>query len=246
MRYVVIFPHHFQTVVPKRRYVQYLPRLYVELQKLHLAKSRVISLLWLPNIERRRKFIVAVVLVQCHVFRGPPRRHLHHIFAPSDVDITTFKRVVRQRRRDAGGPEQQIVTAKYGERRFQVFVELLVVSLDARFFDKILVATAKIFALGVGFHQAVGGAQRENHGSGWAVGVVVGDLFHINVETPLFGDHFCERHRLEIGIVFAELEHERLFQIGIGVDVFVGGVIGFVDFDVVALFELEYDLAIQN
>ncbi len=154
--------------------------------------------------------------------------------------------MIRQRRRDAGGPQQQIVTAKYGQRRFQVFVQLLVVSLDACFFDEILVAAAKIFALGVGFHEAVGGAQREDHGSGWSVGVVVGDLFHIDVETALFGDHFCERHRLEIGVVFAELEHERLFQIGIGVDVFVGGVIGFVDFDIVALFELEYDLTIED
>jgi len=154
--------------------------------------------------------------------------------------------MVRQRRRDPGGSEQQIVTAKYGERRFQVFVQLLVVSLDARFFDEILVAAAKIFAFSVGFHQAVGGAQREDHGTGWAVGVVVGDLFYIDVETALFGDHFCERHGFKIGVVFAELEHEGLFQIGIGVDVFVGGVISFVDFNVVALFELEYDLAIQN
>ena len=158
MSYVVIIPYHFQTVVPKRRYVQYLPRLYVELQMLHLAKSRVISLLWFPNIERRRKLVFAVILVNRHVFRGPPRRHLHHILASSDVDITALKSVVRQGRRDAGGPQQQIVTAKYGQRRFQVFVQLLVVSLDARFFDEILVAAAKIFAFGVGFHEAVGGA----------------------------------------------------------------------------------------
>ena len=76
--------------------------------------------------------------------------------------------------------------------------------------------------------------------------MVVGDLFHIYVETALFGNHFCERHGFEIGVVFAELEHEWLFQIGIGVDVFVGGIVGFVDFDIVALFQLEYDLAIQN
>ena len=136
--------------------------------------------------------------------------------------------------------------AKYGEGGFQVFVKLLVVPLDARFFDEILVAAAKILALGVGFYETVGGAQREYHGSGGAVGVVIGDLFHIDVETALFGDHFCERDGLEIGVVFAELEDEWLFQIGVGIEFFVCGVVGFVDFDIVALFELEYDLTIED
>ena len=53
--------------------------------------------------------------------------------------------------------------AKYGEGGFQVFVELLVVPLDARFFDEILVAAAKILAFGVGFHKTVGGTQGEDH-----------------------------------------------------------------------------------
>jgi hypothetical protein len=42
------------------------------------------------------------------------------------------------------------------------------------------------------------------------------------------------------------LENEGLFQIGVGVDVLVCGVVGFVDFYFVALFELEYDLAIED
>ena len=136
--------------------------------------------------------------------------------------------------------------AKYGEGGFQVFVQLLVVPLDARFFDKILVAAAKILALGVGFHETVGGAQREDHGSGWPVGVVIGDLFHIDVETALFGDHFAERDGLEIGVIIAELKDEGLFQIGVGIEFFVCGVVGFVDFDIVAFFELEYDLTIED
>ena len=135
--------------------------------------------------------------------------------------------------------------AKYGEGRFQVFVQLLVVPLDARFFDEILVAAAKILAFGVGFHETVGGTEREDHRRRWPVGMVIGDLFHIDVETALFGDHFCERDGLEIGVVLGELEDERLFQIGVGIEIFVCGVVGFVDFDIVALFELEYDLTIE-
>ena len=81
--------------MPKRRYIDDLPFLYIELQMFHLAKSRVISLLWVPNIERRREFIVTVILVYCHVFRGSPRRHLYRKLASSDVDITAFKSVVR-------------------------------------------------------------------------------------------------------------------------------------------------------
>ena len=76
--------------------------------------------------------------------------------------------------------------------------------------------------------------------------MIIGDLFHIDVETALFGDHFCERDGLQIGVVLGELEDERLFQIGVGIEIFVCGVVGFVDFDIVALFELEYDLTIED
>jgi len=122
----------------------------------------------------------------------------------------------------------------------------LVVSLDARFLYEILVSAAKIFAGSIRLHKPVGGAQREDHGSGGPVGVVVGGLFHKDVKTALFRDQFAQWHRLEIGVVFAELENEGLFQIGVGVDVFVCGVVGFVDFYFVALFELEYDLTIED
>ena len=136
--------------------------------------------------------------------------------------------------------------AKYGEGGFQVFVQLLIVPLDARFFYEILVAAAKILAFGVGFHETVGGAQREDHRHRRPVGMIIGDFFHIDVETALFGDHFAERNRLEIGVVLGELEDERLFQIGVGIEFFVCGVVGFVDFDIVAFFELEYDLTIED
>ena len=136
--------------------------------------------------------------------------------------------------------------AKYGEGGFQVFVQLLIVPLDARFFYEILVAAAKILAFGVGFHETVGGAQREDHRRRRPVGMIIGDFFHIDVETALFGDHFAERNRLEIGVVLGELEDERLFQIGVSNEFFVCGVVGFVDFNIVALFELEYDLTIED
>ena len=76
--------------------------------------------------------------------------------------------------------------------------------------------------------------------------MVVGGLFHKDVKTALFCDQFAQWHRLEIGVVFTELENERLFQIGVGIDILVCGVVGFVDFYVVALFELEYDLTIED
>lgn len=225
--------------MPEWRDIDHLPFLYVKLDKLHLGIAGVVRV---PHIERRRKFIITVVLVDHHIFCGPPRRHLYHIFAPSDVDISALKSVISEGCRDTGGAEQQIVIAKYGEGGFQIFVELLVVAFYARFFDEILVAAAKILALGVGFHKTMGGVESEDYGSGGFVGVVVGDLFHENVKTAVVGHHFRERCCFKIGVV--ETEYEWLFQIGVGIDVFVACVIGFVDFDVVALFELEYDLAI--
>ena len=123
---------------------------------------------------------------------------------------------------------------------------MLVVSLDACFLYEILVAAAKILACGIGFHKSVRRVEREDHGSGGPVGVVVDGLFDKDVKTTLFSHQFAERHRLEIGVVFAELENKGLFQIGVGIDVLVCGVVGFVDFYFVALFQLEYDLTIED
>ena len=78
--------------MPKWRNIHDLPFLYVELDKLHFRIARVISV---PNIERRREFIVTVILIHNHVFRGSPRRHFHRKLASSYVDITAFKSVVR-------------------------------------------------------------------------------------------------------------------------------------------------------
>jgi len=89
---IIIGPHHLQTVMPKRRNIHGLPRLYIELDKLHF---RIASVIRIPNIERRRELVVTIILVYCHVFRGPPRCHFHGKLASSDVDITAFKSVVR-------------------------------------------------------------------------------------------------------------------------------------------------------
>ena len=112
--------------------------------------------------------------------------------------------MVNQRQRHTGGTKYYVVFAKNVENRFQILVKLGIVFLDTGFVDKMLIAVAVIFGVGVRFYKVVRCIQCQYDAIRGFVRVIIAIVFDKNIKTSIIQIELFERNVFQHIIIIAK------------------------------------------